>query len=90
MAIRNLKDDSDKPWLCECYPTGRSGKRIRKWFATRGEAQAFENFTMRIVENKPGWAKETIPVIYLSYVSVGMNYMAANLMMVAVESANCS
>lgn len=47
MAIRNLKDNSKKPWLCECYPQGREGKRIRKRFSTKGEAIAFERFTMR-------------------------------------------
>lgn len=29
MSIRNLKDGSKTPWLCECYPNGRSGKRNR-------------------------------------------------------------
>ncbi len=37
MSIRNLKDGSKKPWLCECYPQGRTSKRIRKRFATKGE-----------------------------------------------------
>ena len=45
MAIRNLKDSSKKPWLCECYPQGRSGKRIRK------------RFTMNEVDDKP-WLGE--------------------------------
>ena len=53
MAIRNLKDNSKKPWLCECYPQGRNGKRIRKRFATKGEAAAFELFTMKEVDDKP-------------------------------------
>lgn len=53
MSIRNLKDGSKKPWLCECYPHGRRGKRVRKAFATKGEAAAFEKFTMREVEDKP-------------------------------------
>ncbi|ELM6621514.1 tyrosine-type recombinase/integrase [Vibrio fluvialis] len=57
MSIRNLKDGNKKPWLCECYPTGRDGKRIRKRFATKGEALAFEQFTMREVEDKP-WLGE--------------------------------
>ncbi|ELK3677265.1 tyrosine-type recombinase/integrase [Vibrio fluvialis] len=57
MSIRNLKDGNKKPWLCECYPTGRGGKRIRKRFATKGEALAFEQFTMREVEDKP-WLGE--------------------------------
>lgn len=55
MAIRNLKDGSKKPWLCECYPNGRTGKRVRKKFATKGEAAAFERFTMKEIEDKP-WA----------------------------------
>ncbi|MGF1689428.1 tyrosine-type recombinase/integrase [Photobacterium japonica] len=57
MAIRNLKDNNKKPWLCECYPQGRTGKRIRKRFATKGEALAFERFTMNEVDDKP-WLGE--------------------------------
>lgn len=53
MAIRNLKDSSKNPWLCECYPQGREGKRIRKCFSTKGEATAFERFTMKEVDDKP-------------------------------------
>lgn len=53
MSIRNLKDGSKKPWLCECYPQGRGGKRIRKKFATKSEAAAFERFTMNEVDDKP-------------------------------------
>ncbi|EIO3967747.1 tyrosine-type recombinase/integrase [Vibrio vulnificus] len=53
MSIRNLKDGSKKPWLCECYPQGREGKRVRKRFATKGEATAYETFIMREVDDKP-------------------------------------
>ncbi|MBY7791654.1 tyrosine-type recombinase/integrase [Vibrio fluvialis] len=53
MSIRNLKDGSTKPWICECYPTGRSGKRVRKRFATKGEAAAYEKFIMREIDGKP-------------------------------------
>ncbi|ELU8401779.1 tyrosine-type recombinase/integrase [Vibrio fluvialis] len=53
MSVRNLKDGNKKPWLCECYPQGRAGKRVRKRFATKGEAVAFEQFTMREVDEKP-------------------------------------
>ncbi|EID0059704.1 tyrosine-type recombinase/integrase [Vibrio vulnificus] len=53
MSIRNLKDGSKKPWLCECYPHGREGKRVRKRFATKGEATAYETFIMREVDDKP-------------------------------------
>jgi site-specific recombinase XerD len=53
MSVRNLKDGKPKSWLCECYPQGRTGKRIRKRFATKGEAITFERFTMKEVDDKP-------------------------------------
>ncbi len=55
MAVRKQKDGS---WICECYPQGRKGKRVRKKFATKGEALAFERFTMREIEDKP-WLGKT-------------------------------
>ncbi|WP_447880029.1 phage integrase [Serratia fonticola] len=54
MAVR--KQPTGK-WLCECYPAGREGRRVRKQFATKGEALAFERFTMEEVANKP-WLGE--------------------------------
>ncbi|SUQ30412.1 integrase [Vibrio vulnificus] len=53
MTIRNLKDGSKKPWLCECYPNGRTDKRIRKMFATKGEATTYELHLMKEVDDKP-------------------------------------
>lgn len=49
MSVRNLKDGHKKPWLCECYPNGSKGKR----FATKGEATAFERYTMNEIDDKP-------------------------------------
>ncbi|EEX94383.1 integrase family protein [Vibrio orientalis CIP 102891 = ATCC 33934] len=57
MSVRKLENENKKPWLCECYPQGRAGKRIRKRFATKGEALAFEKFTMAEVDDKP-WLGE--------------------------------
>ncbi len=57
MSIRNLKDGSKKPWLCECYPNGRNGKRVRKRFTTKGEAAAFELHIMKQIDDKP-WMGE--------------------------------
>ncbi|MFL7010917.1 phage integrase [Enterovibrio norvegicus] len=57
MTVRNLKDGSKKPWLCQCYPSGREGKRIRKRFATKAEANQFEHFTMQQVKDTP-WLGE--------------------------------
>ncbi|MGB0895344.1 MAG: phage integrase [Parashewanella sp.] len=59
MSVRNLKDGSKKPWICECYPNGREGKRVRKRFATKGEANAFELHTLKNVDNKP-WLGEKV------------------------------
>lgn len=44
-------------WLCEVYPQGRDGRRIRKQFATKGEAEAFETWAKREAEEKP-WLGE--------------------------------
>ena len=46
-----IRKQPNGKWLCECYPSGRDGKRVRKQFATKGEAIAFENFTMDEVNN---------------------------------------
>ncbi len=50
MTVRKLTTGM---WLCECYPTGATGKRIRKQFATKGEALAFERYTMEEIDDKP-------------------------------------
>ncbi|AUY26284.1 site-specific integrase [Cronobacter sakazakii] len=54
MTVRKLPNGK---WICECYPGGREGKRIRKQFATKGEAIAFESFTMEETDSKP-WLGE--------------------------------
>ncbi|GKV90043.1 tyrosine-type recombinase/integrase [Pectobacterium carotovorum] len=41
MAVRKHQDGG---WICEIYPNGSKGKRIRKKFATKGEAIAFEQY----------------------------------------------
>lgn len=44
-------------WLCEVYPQGREGRRIRKQFSTKGEAEAFEAWAKREAQEKP-WLGE--------------------------------
>ncbi|WP_127959987.1 tyrosine-type recombinase/integrase [Serratia microhaemolytica] len=39
MTVRRLASGK---WLCECYPYGAKGKRVRKQFATKGEALSHE------------------------------------------------
>lgn len=43
MTVRKLPSGK---WLCECYPYGATGKRIRKQFATKGEALSQERRLM--------------------------------------------
>ncbi|CNB88197.1 tyrosine-type recombinase/integrase [Yersinia ruckeri] len=50
MSVRKLPTGK---WLSECYPKGRDGKRVRKQFATKGEALSFESYTMEQAKNKP-------------------------------------
>lgn len=54
MTVRKLETGK---WICECYPNGREGKRLRKQFATKGEAVAFEKHMTTEVSNKP-WLGE--------------------------------
>ena len=46
MSVRNTKDGTKKPWLAEVYPDGREGARMRKKFATKGEAVAWEEWIL--------------------------------------------
>jgi hypothetical protein len=56
MTVRKL--DTGK-WICECYPAGCSGRRVRKQFASKGEALASERHTMDETEAKP-WLGESV------------------------------
>lgn len=50
MPIRKL---SNGKWCADFYPLGReAGKRVRKMFATKGEALAFERFAFDADKNK--------------------------------------
>ncbi|NRN27093.1 phage integrase [Photorhabdus heterorhabditis] len=39
MAISKLPNGK---WLCQCFPDGRNGRRVRRIFTTKGEAMAYE------------------------------------------------
>lgn len=54
MTVRKLPSGK---WLCECYPSGRDGRRVRKQFATKHEATAYEDYIMQQVDDKP-WLGE--------------------------------
>ncbi|UPK79680.1 tyrosine-type recombinase/integrase [Proteus vulgaris] len=42
----------DARWKVESYPNGRTGKRIRKVFTTKGEAISFERYVLEQTEDK--------------------------------------
>lgn len=54
MAVRKIESGE---WLCDIRPNGVKGKRIRKSFATKGEALAYEKYIVNEMEAKP-WIAE--------------------------------
>ncbi len=58
MPVRKLADGQ---WIADFYTidraNGKDGKRIRKKFSTKGEALAFENYTLQKIEDSP-WLGE--------------------------------
>ncbi len=75
MSIRNLKDGSKKPWLCECYPNGRRGKRVRKRFTTKGEAVAYELHLMKKMDDKPWMGSKPDSPLCLTSLTDGIHTM---------------
>lgn len=53
-----IKKQPSGHWLCEVYPWGREGRRIRKKFTTKSEALAFENHVKNEAIEKPWLANE--------------------------------
>ena len=54
MTVRKTKEGE---WICDLRPNGVKGKRIRKKFATKGEALSYEKFISNELEDKP-WLGE--------------------------------
>lgn len=59
----SIRKQSNGKWLFEKYLTG--GRRIRKSFATKGEAMAYENYLDEQANQKP-WLNEKIDKRHLS------------------------
>lgn len=57
MSVRKVDDGSKKPWLCNVRPNSSNGKRIRKRFATKCQALAYEKFVLEETNDKP-WLGE--------------------------------
>lgn len=56
MAVSKL---SNGKWQAQIFPNGRDGRRIRRQFATKGEALAFERHSKEQAQEKP-WLGEKI------------------------------
>ncbi len=54
MTVRKIESGE---WLCDLCPNGVQGKRVRKKFATKGEALAYEKYIASELEDKP-WLGE--------------------------------
>lgn len=58
MSVRKLNSGQ---WIADFYTVdrteGKTGKRVRKKFATKGEALAFENYTLQKLEDTPWLAQ---------------------------------
>lgn len=53
----SITKQTDGRWLVELYPNGRTGKRIRKIFTTKGEAVGYERHILEESQDKP-WIEE--------------------------------
>lgn len=54
MAVSKLANGK---WQAQVFPNGRDGKRVRRQFATKGEALSFEKFLKTQTQDKP-WLGE--------------------------------
>lgn len=52
-----VRKTTEGEWICDLRPNGAKGKRIRKKFATKGEALAYEKYISNELEDKP-WLGE--------------------------------
>lgn len=56
MAISKLPNGK---WQAQVFPNGRDGKRIRRQFATKDEAQSYEKFVKDKAQEKPWLGEKT-------------------------------
>lgn len=54
MAVTKLANGK---WQAQVFPNGRDGRRVRRLFATKGEALAFERYIKDQTIDKP-WLGE--------------------------------
>lgn len=56
MAVNKLNNGK---WQAQVFPNGRDGRRVRRQFATKGEALAFERYLKEQAQDKP-WLGEKV------------------------------
>lgn len=56
MSVKKL---SNSKWQAQVFPNGRDGRRVRRQFATKGEALAFERHLKEQIQEKP-WLGEKV------------------------------
>lgn len=56
-------------WVSELYPNGRRGKRVRRKFATKGEALAYEQHTMQQPWDEAPADRRTLKDLIMSWFS---------------------
>lgn len=56
MAVSKLPSGK---WQAQVFPNGRDGKRVRRQFATKGEAQSFEKHLKQESQDKPWLGEKT-------------------------------
>lgn len=66
MPVRKLANGQ---WVADFYTVtrsnGKDGKRVRKKFATKGEALAFENYTLQKLRTRPGLVRAKTNAAFL-------------------------
>nr|VXZ91979.1 Uncharacterised protein [Klebsiella pneumoniae] len=79
MAVSKLPNGK---WQAQVFPNGRDGKRIRRQFATKGEALAFERHIKIRLKISRGWARKLINAAFGIWLQLGITHMALRLLMV--------
>jgi hypothetical protein len=74
MAIRKLPNGR---WQAQVIPNGRDGKRMRRQFATKGEAQSYEKFIKDQAQDKPWLGEKTDKLQIIKLVELGSTRMAS-------------
>lgn len=62
-------------WQAQVFPNGRDGRRIRRQFATKGEALAFERHVKEQAQDKPWLGEKLINAAFGIWLQPGTTHM---------------